>query len=172
MEVCLLQLPVTALGNIDYDYHFFYIKEGVGYCNCGVARTVFTNILCQYRKQIGSSENWLQALHHFKTNRSVLGFLVEQVCITQILNNGLLNISDQKPEQCILFTDQATIQLDQGCTLYVLLRYNHKGVDAVLLYLNREMKTAHLVPMQITITNTSKHSDSVLKFFESWSQWS
>jgi hypothetical protein len=117
-------------------------------------------------------EEWHRALEAFKNNRSVVGFMVEQMIISRLASSGVnaghLAI---KAASIITFQGTSTRLLNKdGRVYHVPLKFNLKAVDAIYVSVNAKQKTALVVPIQITVAK--KHGDSVGAFFEDWATWS
>jgi hypothetical protein len=117
-------------------------------------------------------EDWHRALEAFKNNRSVVGFMVEQMIISTLASSGVnagpLAI---KAARITTFQGASTKLLNKdGHVYHVPLKFNLKAIDAIYVCVNTKKKTALVVPIQITVAK--KHKDSVRAFFEDWATWS
>lgn len=168
---CLVQFEVSKLSDDDHDRRFFYRDKGTGYCICGLAREAFASFLRQYDNSIFMHREWRPTLLLFKNNKSVVGFLVEQVCLGSIAEKGLSDPFVRKPSNVSMFEKRPSLsrEMETSCIFYIPEKFNYKAIDGILLEINNEAKEAHLVPIQVTISKN--HKDSETAFFQDWSYW-
>ncbi|KAL1916623.1 uncharacterized protein VTP21DRAFT_5327 [Calcarisporiella thermophila] len=171
MRGCLLNKKMLNTMK-SYDHRYFYIDENyIGHYTCGLARAAMSGIFREVGEDIFLDREWLNRLRTFKDNPSVLGFVVEQASLSSISQNGLkvngLGFSNMKT--IVFSSDFPTYNFDLKLALYIPLAYNFKAIDGLILSLDEKNKTAHLVPIQITISKY--HSDSESKFFANWNSW-
>jgi hypothetical protein len=156
-----------------WDYRYFFKDDkGLGHSTCGVARDTIARALRQYGEAKFLDGSWFKALYTSRNNPSVLGFIIEQMCLTSIAQTGLCVGGRQlNPMLTSVFEGRAPpfIDMKQEVTLYVPLRFNFPAVDAVIVEVDGKKKAVLLVPLQITIAD--RHSDSEEKFFETWADW-
>jgi hypothetical protein len=114
--------------------------------------------------------SWLESLNAFRDNPSVIGFIVEQMVISQLAENGLpknKNFPGLKQAKVSTFPgNYVALSPLPGTRLYVPQKFNLKAIDA--LYTCIEGEVATIVPIQIT---TGKHEDTEKKFFQDWMKW-
>jgi hypothetical protein len=111
----------------------------------------------------------------FKNNPSVLGYIVEQICLSTISSKGLIVAEKHyMPQTTEIFQGSSlsfgnTLNTSEPtCALFIPLLYNFPSIDALILdvTMNREGKAAHLIPIQVTIAK--KHKDSLWDFRKSF----
>src|SRR5947208_926018 len=95
------------------------ITDDIGYYVNGLARDSMAEILRKMEKNdIFLEGSWLSKFNVFKSNPCILGFLVEQACLSSIQRNGLILDKKYKPSKTIYFSkDGPVIDFDKGCTL-------------------------------------------------------
>jgi hypothetical protein len=106
---------------------------------------------------------WLLSLHTFKDNPSVIGFLVEQACLSAISRTGFhYGGIDWKSFPATIFQDdliQAIPSVD--CEIFFIPENSFfKDISALYLKVNVEEQTALVVPIQITAAKTHKDSEA------------
>jgi hypothetical protein len=164
MKDFLLQNKVSNTSPELYDHQYFYINKSKGHIVCGLVRDTVSSVLRNLGRDIFLGNEWLMNFHNFKNNPIVLGFIIEQLCITRISREGLyVDGEHYLSSSTYVCKGQVPIfDTNNTYTLYVPFAYNFKAIDALLLKVNSG--NAHLVPIQITIAG--KHKDSVSDFSE------
>lgn len=113
---------------------------------------------------------WLSSLYTFKNNPSVLGFLVEQACLSSIsetgFRHGALNWNSLP---ATIFDGIRAIPPGSCEIFFVPDAPNFKDIDALYLRVDKELKTVLVVPIQITVAKA--HKDSEAAFYSRWSDW-
>jgi hypothetical protein len=112
----------------------------------------------------------------FGQNTSVLGSMMEQLCLSAIgtfgLNHGSLHF---KPKNRQGYKGDLLNLPDLGkpcSTLFVPNNPNNSHIDALYLETtNKPDKIALVVPIQITISNKHSHSDPEGSFYADWTKW-
>jgi hypothetical protein len=178
MGNCLLNKQTNDDPSI-YDHRYFYIKDKIGHYTCGLARGAITDVLRSYGEDIFLDSVWLDSLVTFKNNPPVLGFIIEQACLSSISQKGLkiagLGFNNMK---AITYTTKIpTYDKCSSLTLYIPFAYNYKAIDGLILEItndepeDKENKcgVVRLIPIQITIAK--EHSDSESNFFARWNDW-
>lgn len=118
------------------------------------------------------TDTWLSSLDAFEDNPVVVGFIVEQTCLSVISSIGFdfgdLHWNSVKSK---IFSGDIldAIPLATSETLYIPDRWNFKDIDALYLSINNEQKTAFIVPIQISINLF--HKDSETRFYAGWQSW-
>ena len=157
----------------DYDHRYFYVKEydRVGRYICGQARNCMAEFLFERPKMnIFTDIKWINSMKMFKNNPSVLGFFMEKACIASISRDGLMvDNSSFKPDRTEFFSSEDDIFMrEKKCIFFIPKSWNNKAIDGLLLAHKKERKNSnasvHIIPIQVTITEPSKHSDSEKKF--------
>jgi hypothetical protein len=153
-----------------YDHCYFYIKDKYGHYTCGLARDTMARMLRKHGADVFMDQIWLDSFVHFKANRSVLGFLVEEACLSSIAQIGLkvagLGLDSLKT---IVFEQFPIYDTSIKQALYIPYNFNHEAIDGLILKVNEEKNEAYIIPIQITIAK--KHSKSEDKFFNNWKNW-
>ena len=171
------EVPLLVPGLCDHRYFFATNQSGVrvGSYACGIARNAAMRKLRQYPGINASEDIWPRDLEHFVGNQSMLGFLIEELCLSSISLRGLhigMGLSPAKGIATRCFNHKLPeYSLQQGVTIYLPVNYNFRTIDALILSLDTvgERKKATIFPLQITIAKS--HSDSEPKFFEHWPKW-
>jgi hypothetical protein len=112
------------------------------------------------------------ALEAFKNNRSVVGFIVEQMVISRIASSGLkFGENDSIPPAPIFaFSGSvAALTTDDRSIYYVPVKFNFKAIDALYVAVDKVKRTARVVAIQSTVAK--RHKDSATAFFADWDQW-
>ena len=130
-----------------------------------------------WRDRINAEESiflgpeWYDTLVTFKNNPSVIGFTVEQIVISTISSAGLrFGNTSIPPAQIFTFESRtARLSIDKQFTYYVPLRFNLKAIDLLFASIDVQQKTAHIVPIQITVAK--QHKDSEAAFFADLDDW-
>jgi hypothetical protein len=116
-------------------------------------------------------------------NPIMLGFCVEQMCLSSISQKGL-NAAGLAPDRMKTIVFSASFPLydkSQTQALYVPYAYNFKAIDGLILRFENEGGSgkgkgkdkkliAHLIAIQVTIS-PSRSKVEEKKFFDNWSQW-
>jgi len=171
MGSCLLNLNVTDEAEL-YDHRYLYVdSSSIGHYTCGLARDTMAKMLRHYgQSKFFLSNAWLTRMEEFRGNPVILGFLVEQACLSSISMHGLhVRGLDVKNMTTIVFQGYPMYDLSHDLALYIPLTFNFKAIDGLILSLDKVNMVAHLIPIQVTISQ--RHSDSESKFFENWSNW-
>lgn len=175
-----------------YDCRYLYIDaDRIGRCVCGIYRGLIGEVLQKFRKSCLVKRQWQQAISHElakrKPNRSLLGFLIEQEMISEILESGI-PLHARRIMQCtdIVYFDsgtEATYPILEGCVLYVSSVFNYDRVDAVVREL-RKVQTSgkdpppeqldllnkynklplHVAGIQVTLGRLKSHKHSEDEF--------
>ena len=162
----------------EYDLRYFYFNRTGAHATCGIA---FGTLLPIYRKFKGSRSDqldlWYGAIA-ISPNPTVLGYLVEHVCLNAIENVGLKTVDPnlKTPLDKVFFDQQPDMkQLLNGCKtcqLYLPTIFNFPNIDALIVRVNNKGKGkgAYFYPIQITIAKV--HKDSEAAFYrEQWEAW-
>ena len=179
LHSCILKQEVPQLlpGLCDHRYFFVRNQSGVqvGSYACGIARDAARRKLRQYHGIRASEDIWLRYLGDFVGNQSMLGFLMEESCLSSIPLHGLrigMGLCPGKGIATRWFNTKFPVySLEQGVTIYIPVKYNFRAIDSLILSLDTvgTRKKATIFPLQITIAKS--HSDSEPKFFENWDKW-
>jgi hypothetical protein len=142
----------------------------IGFYTCGLARTALAGKLRELGEDLFLG--WGSAIFDNYNNKSVLGFILEQMCLSSISQRGLHAAGlDFGMMKTIVFPGNCPdFDVKSPLTLYVPVSYNFPAIDGAVLSLNHQEKLAQLVPLQVTIA--ARHTDSEQRFFSTWKPWS
>jgi hypothetical protein len=159
-----------------YDLRYFYVDQNrVGHYTCGVAFETMM-LIFRTRAELFCDQEWYSAVRK-STNPVVRGFLTEDICLASIANDGLKAVDKELSKM-----STATFHMiphwhilvgsPHTHLLFVPAVYNFKAVDGVILLLNRSDNTAHMFPIQITLSKALGKRDSDEVFYtEMWWDW-
>lgn len=167
MRACLVNMRTPSMPLKLLDHCSFYQDPytTMRYANGLARQAMFSFIRRRGQESFFLGAEWDQALKAFKNNRSVIGFIVEQIVISTLASKGLelgdFNISAAKVTtfEC---TPQPSAETEH--TLYVPLDFNFKAIDCLYVRLNYNEKVAFVTGIQITIAKD--HKDNETQFFE------
>ena len=172
MRNCLLGVQISGPG-LHTDHRYFYVNSiGNGSYSCGLARQALTEFLrTNAEESIFLGPEWYNTLIAFKHNPSVVGFTVEQMVISKLASLGLRCADLDLPAAPIHPFDNPTTRssIDKPATYYVPIQFNLKAIDLLFARIDATTKTAHIVPIQITIAE--QHKDSEGAFFADKATW-
>jgi hypothetical protein len=174
---CLLHLDVGDVPLHLFDYRYFYPEEtGHGRCTNGCARDVAESIIRGKNPDKFLSNEYLNSMLFFARNSSVLGSMAEQSCLSAIgtfgFNHGKLHFIPTNRKEYNDEPDLFTLLPKPGeqcSTLFVPNNPRNPHIDG--LYLKVTNTTALVAPIQITISNKRRHSDSEGGFYAGWKAW-
>lgn len=159
-----------------YDHRYFYVKEGCEQCVCGIAREFSAEQICKEQMNQHFLEPiWIDNFANFHHNPGVLGFLVEQTCLTIIEIRGF---QTKKATTTFHFDNAAEAvsrvkAMTSDCYLGIPKAFNFKAIDALLVDYKGDVSgqgtikgKIDLMPIQITISEN--HSNSEEKFWDEW----
>jgi hypothetical protein len=158
-----------------FDHRYFWRDETTGrcHCTCGLAREGGAITVRKAKPvQFLDDEIWSNSLDLFEDNPVVVGFIVEQTCLSVLssigFNHGDLHWNSVKSK---IFSGGIlyAISLAASETLYIPDRWDYKDIDALYVSVDRRKKTVLIVPIQITINPF--HKDSEALFYADWEQW-
>jgi len=157
-----------------FDHRYFWQDEKTGRCyyTCGLARDGGAITVRKAKPDQFLDDIWFNSLDFFEDNPIVVGFIVEQTCLSVIssigFNHGDLHWNCVKSK---IFSGDITsaISLATSETLYIPDRWNYKAIDALYLSVDNKKKTALIVPIQISIN--LYHKDSEALFYANWERW-
>ena len=114
---------------------------------------------------------WYNTLIAFRHNPSVVGFSFEQMVISRLASLGLRWANLHLPAALIHPFDNPTVRLsiNKPATYCVPIRFNLKVIDLLFASIDAKTKTAHIVPIQITVAK--QHKDSEGAFFADKATW-
>ena len=171
MHECLLSYAVKNISFQNYDHRYFYVdKKNIGHFTCGLARDIMTWILRSLGEDIFIDSQWLNSFTFVKNNPSMLGFVVEQACLSSIAQNGIrvagLGLDHMKTTT---FNQFPSYDNTVDHSLYIPSAFNFRAIDGLILQLDKTNRDACLIPIQITIAKN--HSKSDTAFFDNWDKW-
>src|SRR5436190_10656533 len=119
------------------DHRYFYVEDKTkfGRCTCGIARDAIADFLRQHGANIFQTADWYEGLYRFKDNKSILGFLVQNIILSAIHKKGI-SIGDRTYSNMELrmYSEEIPIfELKKGPVLYVPYAYNFPAIDALIL---------------------------------------
>jgi hypothetical protein len=153
---------------------YFWLDEETGSCRytCGLAREGGAITIRKVKPDKFLTDIWLNSLDVFEDNPVMVGFIVEQTCLSAISSSGF-NVRDLhwNPLKPKIFSGDIlrAIPLETSETLYIPNQRNYKDIDALYLSINKKQKTVLVVPIQISINLF--HKDSEACFYAGWRQW-
>ena len=157
-----------------YDNQYFYVENEVGYCVCGIARAFMAKFLRKNRSDHFLTPAWLDSYKHFKKNQAMLGFLVEQSCLSFISTNGLLGFVPGAENVKYFNSEYPVFDTTKKCAIYIPDKFNFKAIDGLILSLETSKKSgknAYVIPFQITIARKHNNKDSATAFRNEWTKW-
>jgi len=167
----------TAEDKSLFDVRYFYrIDNDTWRPTCGLA---LKTLVAVHRRHDDSTIQdigaWYQAVSN-SPNVTVLGFLVERVCLDAI-QRGALKVVDKRLGQSLKrYTFQGTPSVEtliadkQPHCLYVPSHFNFPNIDAAAIWLDHKEQKAHVYPIQVSVART--HQDSERCFYQSqWQNW-
>ena len=167
---CLTRSGIKHSGRGWLDYRYFYPdKSNIGQCTCGLAKQAGAIVIRQVSLD---SDDWLHALRAFEHNRSVIGFIVEQACLSTISRTGFHygTINWGSFPVTIFDGDLLSAIPDGNCEFFFIPRDPFfRDINALYLKVDDKKKTVLLVPIQITIAK--EHANSEAGFYSRWPAW-
>ncbi|PGH10554.1 hypothetical protein AJ80_07500 [Polytolypa hystricis UAMH7299] len=151
------------------DHRFFYEKDGLGYCACGIVRETVTKRLAQLGTDLFSIADSIREMTQLISNVPVVGYSLELAILQTIRSTGIswLDLVGSMPQ--IVFDAHPKYVLEHTYALYVPKAFNSPAIDALILRLDHSKMKAELIPIKITIAKS--HSTSEDLFFKDWSRW-
>jgi hypothetical protein len=166
---CLIETS-TDVDNKYFDHRYFYrdIPYRICHCTCGLARKVGARLIHERRPDLFLSNKWINSLDSCARNPAMLGFAVEQVCLSFISQNGFSHVEDKwNPKSAIFFSDLLTaLPTETSSAFLVPTNPNFKYIDALHIDINKDACTLSVAPIQITIN--PKHADSETLFYHTF----
>jgi hypothetical protein len=156
------------------DHRYFWRDERTRQCyyTCGLAREAGAITIRKVKPNQFLADIWSNPFRFFEDNPIVVGFIVEQTCLSVIssigFNHGDLHWNSVKSK---IFSGDILHAISSAGseTLYIPDRRNYKDIDALYLSIDNRKKTTLIVSIQISI-NLS-HKDSEALFYSDWEQW-
>ena len=158
-----------------FDHRYFWRDETTCrcHCTCGLAREGGAITVRKAKPVQFLDVIWFNSLDVFEGNPVVVGFIVEQTCLSVLSSIGFnhedLHWNSVKPK---IFSGDVlyTISVEASETLYIPDRWDYKDIDAFYVSVDKRKKTVLMVvPIQITINPF--HKDSEAFFYADWEQW-
>jgi hypothetical protein len=162
-----------------YDLRYFYFDGGnVGRWTCGVAFEALLAVYRQFKARLSDGIGpWYTAIS-ISPNPTVLGYLVEYVCLATIERDGL-GIADKElghPLEKEYFDDIPRVDnliasaSSSTRRLYIPTTFNFPDIDAAIVRLDRGEKKAYVCLIQVTVAKD--HKDSEANFYlTKWEKW-
>jgi len=156
-----------------FDHRYFWKDETTRRCHytCGLAREGGAIIIRNAKPDQFLDEIWFNSLEFFEDNPAVVGFIVEQTCLSVLSSMGFRHGGLQwNPVKSKIFTGNILDSISPAAskTLFIPDRWNYKDIDALYLSVDKK-KTALIVPIQISINPF--HKDSEALFYVEWDRW-
>lgn len=136
-----------------------------GKYTCGLTRQTAAVVIRRGSPGLLCSETWIDSLHTFRNNPSVVGFLVEQACLSAISATGFYhgNIKWQSLGATTFKGDLLKVIGRRSDEKFFIPEDPFfKVIDALYLKVDAEEKTAAVVPIQITISKTQRFGGGIL----------
>ncbi|PVF91067.1 hypothetical protein CPB86DRAFT_803090 [Serendipita vermifera] len=174
MEACLRNGRVSSTETLMFDSRYFYIRNEIGYCTCGVVTKALMPLLRSRRFNCMDYRLWYDSLRESK-NPIVKGFIAEQICLYKISISGLRAVDpDLSAMDMVNFAGRPRwenqIQDIQRCRLHIPKDYNFPDIDAIILLIDTDSCHVYAYPIQITLNRAHKNSQK--RFYKNtWPSW-
>jgi hypothetical protein len=159
-----------------FDFRFFSQDENWnGCCTCGLARQAAAVIIRQGKPGLFLDSTWLNSLSTYKSNPSVVGFIVEQACLSAISETGFHHGGlNWGPIPAMIFGRSLGaidyIPYLKDCEMFLVPdTFNFRDIDALYIRVETIEKKVFIVPIQVT--TAKEHKDSEASFYSRWSHW-
>ncbi|KAJ6624517.1 hypothetical protein B0H10DRAFT_725210 [Mycena sp. CBHHK59/15] len=183
MTACLTEtIPEVRPGSNTALYdprYFFFDSDGRGHCICGAVSDNIVPLLRQQDLHLFISDAWYTGAR--SANPMTRDLAITQICLTRIGIGGLTHADSQgnamricafrhSPNFSWMFEE--AWKAPRGMTSFLCIPGPEvcKFFNAVILRINPSDKTAHLIPLQITTTQTCS-SFATLFFAVTWHKW-
>jgi len=182
MEAILLARKFTA-NKTWYDLRYFYFNDqDVGCSTCGMAFRALLAVYRQHKVTLNYKiAEWYEAIS-LSPNHTVLGYLVEQMCLTAIQHGALRGTALQEIDEALgnrleekEFFDNVPpvaklINGHDDLRLYIPTVFNFPDIDGAIVRLDRVEKKAYVYLIQVMIAEN--HKDSEENFYlKQWDRW-
>ncbi|KAI9443719.1 hypothetical protein F5148DRAFT_1255992 [Russula earlei] len=158
-----------------FDHRYFYRDEEtqICHCTCGLARKAGAILLRQANPDRFFDSIWLNSLDFSEGHPAMVGFIVEQTCLSAISSLGFKHTGIQwDPAETTIFEGdllQALPRQTSTSKFFVPADPNYKNIDALYYEVDTTAKTVFVAPIQITVN--PKHKDSEALFYSEWGRW-
>jgi len=174
LAACLMNLSTVEIADEWFDRRYLYChQDGTGRYTCGIARHTAAAVLRKAQPGMFLSSEWLNAIYNFGDNRCVVGFLVEQACLSAISEIGFHHGGVHIPSiTATMFNGNILNAIPRGedCRIFFVPDVpNFNDIDALYLEISVAKHTAYVVPIQIAVAK--KHNDLERSFYSGWSHW-
>ncbi|KAF8460210.1 hypothetical protein BDZ91DRAFT_799133 [Kalaharituber pfeilii] len=139
-EGCIFEQSIDIQDITYLDDRFFYRDAtGVGRDTCDIARTVGVSRLQEVDNLADFvTKSWMKRISHSGANSSVLGFLVECMVLSILVQYGttLARPEFAKPLHLVKFSEtllQSPPFKNNTLVIYIPTAYNYESVDAILV---------------------------------------
>ncbi len=116
----------------------------------------------QAKRNLSYNEHdWLTAIS-LSPNSTVLGSLVEHLCLSSIAHGALNDIDKSLPNRLEKdFFDgvpavEVLISSENSCQLYIPTAFNFPDIDGAIVRLDQQERMAYVYPIQVTVEKTTK----------------
>jgi hypothetical protein len=161
-----------------FDHRYFWRDERTCRCHytCGLAREAGAVVVRRAKPDQFLADVWLNSLDSFERNPSVVGFIVEQTCLSAISSFGFGHLDlhwKSGSAETRMFSGDILNTLPSRSitskTFYIPEQWSHKNIDALYLDIDERTKTVLVAPMQITMNHFHKKSET--RFYANWERW-
>jgi hypothetical protein len=157
----------ASVQNIYFDFRYFCIdpRTNICYCTCGLARRVAATLIREQQPALFAERKWIERFSFFAHNPAMLGFAVEQACLTHLSNHGFSHNSVQwDGVPATLFSELLpALSQKSSSTFLVPKAPTFEYIDAIHISVDNKALTVSITPIQITIN--PKHPDSETDFY-------
>lgn len=170
---CMTISGVPGITNEWFDFRYFYPdKHEIGHYTCGLARNAAADVLREAKPGKLLDKRWFNTFYRFKDNRSIIGFLTQQACLSAISELGFHHGGlEWNSFPATIFSGDIIAALPHvtGEVFLVPQASSFKDLDAAYVRLDTDKKTVLVVPIKVTVNEWPK--DSEASFYSRWSRW-
>ena len=179
MEALLLTREYVCADPAEYDLRYFYFDTSpnrLGHSTCGMAFGTLLAIYRHTKRNLSYNRyDWYAAISR-SPNSTVLGYLVEHMCLSAIARGALNDIVKSLPNRLEkAFFDgtpavEVLVRSENLCHLYIPTAFDFPDIGGAIIRLDRKERMAYIYPIQITIAKT--HTNSKESFYKNqWTAW-
>ncbi|KAJ7775197.1 hypothetical protein B0H16DRAFT_1713620 [Mycena metata] len=163
-----------------YDPRYFYFdSDGKGHCVCGLVRDVVTPLLRIDVLDLFTTDAWYSAVR--SSSPHVRDFAIVQICLSRIGMGGLTQADAQgnamrmctfrqNPNFVWMFEEAWKSPRTMSSFLCIPGHEVCPMLNAVIMRINPSDRTAQVIPLQITSTQTCVDSAGIF-FTVTWHRW-
>ena len=172
MLACLTASSISSFPSRWLDHRYFYNDKGLdqGKCTCGLARQAAAIIIRHGSPSLLCGDTWIRSLRTFKNNPSMVGFLVEQACLSTISEIGFHygSITWGSSTATTFTGDILSAIPAEDCERFFIPEDPFfKDIDALYIKVTKTKKRVWVVPIQVTIAKTHKDLEKAFSRWES-----